>query len=305
MLAIFLVSCGGGSGGSTGSPTTPSLPTATPAPVPTPIPSSQATSAPLSTTAATSVNFGSVASGGTTAITSAGVTIPKVSVASTATVALSAVAPSGVPTPSSRSLSRRKRLLLGVTTTPLAYFSISFSNTVMVATTPTFTVTFPSSLPTSNYYVAVYDPTGTTGGGWQVLAGPVNASGSIVTFNSTAYTPPLTFSSGVTYEFAIVGSASAIPTPTPIVASPASLSFTAAGLEFGQVATLTEAGYVGTFSPHAGLCANIVALSTGTTPGVFSIAPVNAGTCTIYFTDSNGTAVGVPITVTVTQFVGQ
>lgn len=306
-LAIALASCGGGggvpSGGvpqSTASPT-PSAPPSTASPGPT----SESTTAPLSTSATTSVTLGGVS--GVQTIDNASVTLPQVSVASNASVTLTSAVPSGVPTPSIaiRSFTTKTRKTLGATATPLAYVSMTFSNTVAVTSSPAFSVTFSAPLPGGNYYVAVFDPTGTIGVGWQLLAGPVSGGSSTLTFGATTYAPPVIFTSGVAYVFSVVSTASALTMPVPIQASPAALSFEGTGTYFAQSVALSQAGYAGAFTGNASLCANVATVTAGEPPGTFTVTPTSVGTCTMYFSNSNGTAIGVPITVTATQFVGQ
>jgi hypothetical protein len=293
-IAISLASCGGG-GSAPGSPAT-SAPVSTP--TPTPVPTSESTTAALSTTGTTSVSLGGVS--GAQAITNASVTLPVANVASNVSVRLMSAVPSAVPTPSATV----RRNSLGATVTSFAYVSITFSNTVTLAASPAFSVVFPAALPSGNYYSAVYDPTGTIAVGWQVLAGPTTGGSDTLAFTAATYTPPVTFSGGVTYTFTIVSSASPLATPTPIQASPTSLSFNAVGAA-AQAITLSEAGYTGTFTANASLCTNIASVATTNSGDEFMISPVNAGICTMYFIDANGDALGVPITVTVTQIVGQ
>lgn len=98
---------------------------------------------------------------------------------------------------------------------------------------------------------------------------------------------------------------SASPTAPPIQASPTSLAFEATGANFAQTITVTLTGYSGSFTANASLCANIATVAAGASSGTFVVTPTNPGTCAINFSSTNGTSIGVPITVTATQFVGQ
>ncbi len=101
-------------------------------------------------------------------------------------------------------------------------------------------------------------------------------------------------------------SPSTTPTPTPglspIVAAPISFAFLGTGAGLAQTLTLSEAGYAGPFSLKAG-CAAVAA--TQSTLATFSIAPADAGSCSLTFGDANNQTILVPVTVTVTNGSGQ
>ncbi|MBV8152229.1 MAG: hypothetical protein JOY59_11765, partial [Candidatus Eremiobacteraeota bacterium] len=91
------------------------------------------------------------------------------------------------------------------------------------------------------------------------------------------------------------------PTPTPSpapIASPSSLSFLGVGASLAQDFTVSESGYMGTFTAMS-LAPSVASVSTlnGLT---FTVTPLAAGTTSILVTDSLGRSTSVPVSVTIT-----
>ncbi|HVA27556.1 MAG TPA: hypothetical protein VNF68_05215, partial [Candidatus Baltobacteraceae bacterium] len=196
----ILAACGGGGGGIGTPPTT--APTTAPTGTPVVAPTTAATTAPASTSAATTVSLGSVSNGTTTVITSGAAVLPQVNTASNATVLMTASVPTGVAVPSARN--ERGRNLLGVANTPVAYFELTFANTVTITQSPGFSIVLPSNVTvtTGNAYLVV--SSSAIPNGWQEVAGPI-AAANTMTFPPAPVNPsPMTLTGGVTYTFAIV-----------------------------------------------------------------------------------------------------
>jgi hypothetical protein len=208
-FALGIAACGGGGGGG-GTPATAS-PTSTPVVAPT----SQATSAPLSTSGTTPVTLGAVSSNGSTAISSGTITLPAVGSATTASVTMQATLPSGAPVPATRNLKTRF-VIGGSNINPLAYFLLSVNPGTTISSSPAFSVTFPSAIGGSAY-VAVLD-SNNPAQGWNVLLGPVTASGNTLTFQAQSITP-FTLAANDVYIFCIF-TATITPTPSPSTPSP-------------------------------------------------------------------------------------
>jgi hypothetical protein len=83
------------------------------------------------------------------------------------------------------------------------------------------------------------------------------------------------------------------PSPAPIVASPASLAFSATN----QIQTLavSESSYSGTFTVSG--CSGI-ATTSGPASGVLTVTSVAVGTCTLTISNTSGTVAQVGVTVT-------
>jgi subtilisin family serine protease len=136
---------------------------------------------------------------------SGSVTIPPTTSGSgTATISLSATAPSGVPVVSSVARLPASISGNGVTLTPLAYVTVSSSATLNFPTYPSFTFIFPTSMtfPSgTSVYLALFSAST----GWSTLAGPATISGSTVTFTTTPGPDVLT--AGATQTFALLSTA--------------------------------------------------------------------------------------------------
>jgi hypothetical protein len=161
------------------------------------IPSSQSTSGPV-TTAGGSLSVGSIGSGSTVIISSAGVTFPALTSAGTASLTLSAAGPSGVPSPDAL-----RRDSLGVPANAVAYVTLEFAQTEAITKTPSFTIAVPSgSLPAGNAYVVAYSSG--LANGWSELAGPVTTGSGALTFPSVTLPAALQLQANVPYVFALV-----------------------------------------------------------------------------------------------------
>ncbi len=109
-----------------------------------------------------------------------------------------------------------------------------------------------------------------------------------------------------------VPTATPIPTATPnsaIVISPYSLNFFNTGAAYAQTFTVGENGFSGTYTetdtchPSSGTIATLSPTSAGGPNAIFTVTPVNAGTCTITITDGIGNTAAVSIGVTLSQGV--
>jgi hypothetical protein len=96
----------------------------------------------------------------------------------------------------------------------------------------------------------------------------------------------------------------ALPDPGPPAASPASLTFLAAGPQWSQPFTASEPQYGGSFTVGATACAGIVTVAPGGQPNVFAVTPVAAGACNLTVSDANGRSTPVGISVTTTTVIG-
>ena len=94
----------------------------------------------------------------------------------------------------------------------------------------------------------------------------------------------------------------ATPTPLPVLGSPSTLSFTAAGQV--QTFTASEGGFTGAFAASG--CAGIVTAVSGAPNGptaTFVVTAVAAGTCNLTVQGASGSAPAA-VTVTVTTLSG-
>ncbi len=196
----MLAACGGGGGGSGNSFCCP----ATPTPTPIPLPSSEATTAPISASTTTPVQFAKINGGASGAIT-----LPAGNAATTASLTFQNAIPSSVAAPSMRELKGRA-VIGGSNLQTLAVITLSVSSTIAVTSTPAFSFTL-SSAPSGDTYVAMFDENNPANG-WNVLLGPGTISGSTVSFAATTFTPPFTLTANDTYVFALIASSSAANT---------------------------------------------------------------------------------------------
>ncbi len=219
-LLIALVACGGGGGSSL--PTTGGGGTASPTPSPTP---TVTTAPPAGPTASATVAVPSIAGAfGMPALPGYSGTISLASATSGAgtnlQVVVQATSPGGLPV-----IQARHRAAAAQSNQGIFFYTFTFASNVTMSGLPGFSLTLPSSVSTNGTFsLWFYDPTNAQSG-WQVLAGPVTASGSTLTFapGSTAQN----FAANTAYQFAIVFAPAATPpptaTPVPTPASVASL----------------------------------------------------------------------------------
>ena len=213
ILAMFLlcgvvVGCGGGGGGGSSYPPVP-VPTAGSTATPSSTATPMLSPAPLPTTSTQIVNAGAAPVSATFSAIAGGIsgtaTLPTtISGSSSITATFGSALPGGLPTVSSAA---RMPRAIGVTLTPIAFFTFSASNSVSFATSPAFSLTGPLS-STGVYYVGVYDPTN----GWTLLTGPATFTG---TLSLPALSRSTTFATGTTTSFVIFSTVAPIPTPTP------------------------------------------------------------------------------------------
>ncbi|MDE2481867.1 MAG: hypothetical protein KGN02_06725 [bacterium] len=195
MFSAALAACGGGG-------LTSSVPSVTPAPI-----TSLATSAPLSSSASTPVQFSALGNG-----TSSLLTLPAANAATSAKVTFEESLPSSLPAPQAHALAVPTSVGLG-SLSVLAAFELQVNQTVAITQSPAFTFTF-LTVPTTSTYIIYLDESHPATG-WNLLLGPGVASGSTITFASKTLAPPLTLEAGDTYAFALVTSSSnATPPPS-------------------------------------------------------------------------------------------
>lgn len=108
--------------------------------------------------------------------------------------------PRGVPPPSAQNL--------GAMVSPLAYVTLSSSDTATFRSMPVFAFTFPSGMLTGNMYLAFFDSNNAVSG-WTAVAGPVKPSGATVSFSA----PTLwqTYYANSTYVYAVVQTSATLP----------------------------------------------------------------------------------------------
>lgn len=167
----------------------------TPAP-----PTSESTTASFSTTSTTPVSFAKLSNG-----LGGSITLPEANADATATLTLSNRLPSGAAAPTAAAVHRMVSSSNGVTV--LAAVSLSVGTTIAVSQTPAFAITLPSA-PSSSVYVLFEDET-QPAAGWSTLLGPGTASGTTISFAAQSIVPPITFTTGHTYVFALVESSTA------------------------------------------------------------------------------------------------
>lgn len=214
VAVALLAACGGGGHGGVTPPTGGGTPTPTSSPTSAPtVPATQSLTLTMSPSGPVTGTFPAIASGA-----AGSVTLPATSSGtSSATLTLQSGAPSGDPTPDAR---RRMRIALrgpknlGASVTPLAYVSFSLASAVTIGQSPSFMFTFPAGTLSGYGYVALYDSTNPSRG-WTEVLGPVNATGTQISFSATTISPAITLSAGVNYVFAIVETGTPLPTPTP------------------------------------------------------------------------------------------
>lgn len=225
----------------------------------------------------------------------------------------SSIAPSGLPALSRGRVAESRSALADGQKVGLAYTQLTFSQTISLPSTPSFSFTLPTSYPMTNvsYYLALYDPLRPTLGFQYDFEGPATliAAGSGTTFAFAANPNAFTFNAGVTYTFVLfaISSAATAPTPAPstapiappatpapVIASPSSLTFTSAGTAAAQSFTVSQSGGSGSFKEND-TCANVATIALS--GAKFTVTPVAGGSCTI-FAVGDGHA-NTPVNVTV------
>jgi hypothetical protein len=203
LFAALTSACGGGGGGGS-TPIGPGNPV-TPTPAPT---------APGQTT--TTASLAAIPASFVLAPISSGVALsgqfPGATTGSgVATISLTSSQPGSTTT-----LQSFQRHLFAIGTTnvnPIAFVVLSSNATVTVPSYPQLTFTLPSGISAPNgFWLALFD-TSNLAAGWNVVAGPIQASGVSVTFASGSQ--PFTMTANVTYVFVLFAPGGTYPTPTP------------------------------------------------------------------------------------------
>jgi hypothetical protein len=204
LLAGVAAACGG-SGGSNGS-----VPTASPSGSATPIATTSPGTGP---TASATISY--PAGGGAVAmppVSNFSGTINLTAASSGAgaqtSISTQAYSPAGLP------VIQVKRRATSQSNDPLLYISFTATTALTLTGYPGFAITLPDTVSTNGTFSLVfYDPTHASQG-WQLVGGPVIASGQVVTFAPGS--TPVTFAANQTYVFAIYLTPNAPPpSPTP------------------------------------------------------------------------------------------
>ena len=94
----------------------------------------------------------------------------------------------------------------------------------------------------------------------------------------------------------------ATPTPAPVVLTQTTLAFVNVGAGFAQSASISEAGYTGSFTIASSTCSGIATASiSGST---ITVTPVAAGSCTLSIAGGAGQPATLTIGVTTTSLGG-
>jgi hypothetical protein len=202
LLAALVAACGGSGGGGGGVPTIAPSASATPTATTTP-----GTGPTASATISYPAGGGAVAMppvsnfSGTinlTAATSGG--------GAQTSIATQAYSPAGLP------VIQVKRRATSQSNDPLLYISFTATTALTLSGYPGFAITLPETVSTDgSFSLVVYDPTHASQG-WQLIGGPVIASGQVVTFSPGS--TPVTFAANQTYVFAIFLTPNG-PSPSP------------------------------------------------------------------------------------------
>ena len=223
----------------------------------------------------------------------------------------------GVPAPTfrTRATSAVRTAFGDAAETHIETLGVTFSQTVVVQTRPTFVFSFATGfLIAANYYLEEY---GDPNLGWQnPFEGPATVNGSSLLFTDSIYA--FVFVQDVTYYFNLYA-VSVNSTPTPVPASPlpspsppgpspspiaGALSVTPTGFSFTapgqtQALSVTELGYNGTFT--AQVENTTLATIANPTSGTFVVtAGSTPGISAVDISDGRGHTVSVPFTLTIT-----
>jgi hypothetical protein len=246
LLTALMAACGGSGGSGGGAPTIAPSGSATPTATTTPGtgPTASATISypagggavampPVSSFSGT-INLTAASSGG----------------GAQTSIATQAYSPAGLP------VIQVKRRASSQANDPLLWISFTTTTALTLSGYPGFAITLPDTVSTDGTFSLVfYDPTHASLG-WQLIGGPVAASGQLVTFSPGS--TPVTFAANQTYVFAIYATPNAVtPSPTPTATSTTGPTPTPAP---GAVAQLNETSFFvdSGFQPNS-----IVAASDG------------------------------------------
>ena len=168
LVASMLAACGGGGGSGSSAP-----PTAAPTQTPTGLPSSSTKTLGVNSSGSSSVTFDTITGGiGVT------LTMPATkSGSATLTATLMTTPPSAVPTISD---ALRRPKTVGGTLTPIAYVTVTSSNSAEFLFTPAVTATVPSSVTsvTPYGYLGFFDPANTSqSNNWEAIGGATTLVG--------------------------------------------------------------------------------------------------------------------------------
>lgn len=198
-LGLLLASGCGGGGSSSATPSLPApVPTATPFTVAAATLGATATSTAIPPAAGYSGNITLPAGSGNVSITT------------------SATAPSGTAVLQSAT----RKGVLSSANTALLYVSVTATTAASLSGPPSLAVALAAAAPPGPYYLAQY-----AGGSWRTIAGPVNSSGSTVTFNATGAAISLNAGQSVQIAVYIGGPIYTPATPAPGTIPVASSSY--------------------------------------------------------------------------------
>lgn len=262
LCAALLSACGGG-----GATSTPPITSPTPTPTPSPIPGS--------------VQVVLSQSGQTVSLPSTGglsgsVTVPANNAAAGTTMQVTLIngIPAGGPVPAAI-------VRMSSTKTVLFSLEVQVSQTVTFNGFPGFTLTLPSTMPTSgqSFFIAAYQGTSSSAPLLTTI-GPASVSGQTLTFPPTA--TPLTLQAGTTYLLELYETASATASPSPS-ASPSSSPSPAAGTAFVFYAGASDS--VASFAANAS--GSATALSSFTFSGNFGTGIAVDATGRVYVANTS------------------
>lgn len=204
------------------------------------------------------------------------------------------------------------------TDTPILYFQLTASASVVLSSQPAFQFVVPASVNPVNgpFYVAFFDPTVSPFVWNMTLEGPGTVNGSTLTFTPTA--SPFSMQANVSYYYilyqAVNTQASPSPSPSPSPAptppgvlglSPSSLSLYGVGAGNAKQSVLQETGYTGTFGEMDTCAPSIATIASSSSTGptsTITVTGVASGTCTATYSDSFGQTAILTVNVTVSGF---
>ncbi|MGD0472166.1 MAG: hypothetical protein ABSB70_03010 [Candidatus Velthaea sp.] len=102
-----------------------------------------------------------------------------------------------------------------------------------------------------------------------------------------------------------IGGASPAPGPTAVVASPASVAFTAVGIGIAAQSVSVSQLDNTAFTLTTTNCAGIVSVTPTSGAGPFAFSPLAPGTCSYLVSGTGGAAATIGVSVTTTSVVGK
>lgn len=197
---------------------------------------------------------------------------------------------------------------------PIAFLVFLSNATVAFGAYPQLTFTVLAGITAPNGYWLAFFDTSNPAGGWNVVGGPVQAPGYVVTFPGLAHSVTLT--ANVTYVFVLFAPSGTSPTPIPtpapgaVLLSVSAMSFVGTGSANAQALTVSETNYSGTFtvttaaSGQPNSCSGIATVSPISGTGPFTVTPTGVGHCVSSVSGGNGQTAALTIDVSTTTLGG-